>query len=249
VFQLLVELTADRHDHAMDRAPAVATAVAGVALGAAPLVELLGTNRGDTDNATDGLRFLEEESYRFGLTGLVLVVAAVALIVAALGFAQARQRSGQLTLGVLTVTTLAIIGGASYMLAGIIRHTSHGTIGYIDGMDRGWAEAAYMGTHMIGTQALLPMGAHLLAAWLVGVALVAYRSGSRRLALIGVLPGLLLLLGLVDALFPGSDDSSASGVVWISYIFAMLVGQPLSLVLLGLASLAPGVRARLEAPA
>jgi hypothetical protein len=228
----------------MDRAPAIASVIAGVALGVAPAVELLGTNRGDTDNADEGLAFLHDEAYRYGLTGFVLVVAGVALIVAVLGFAQHQQRRGGagtgaagLGLGLLTVSTLAVIGGAGYLFAGILRHTSHGTIGYIEEMDREWAEAAYLGTHMVGTQGLLPMAAHLLAAWLVGVALVWWRAGSRGLALVGVLPAMLLVLFVLDALVPFADDAALSGVVWFGYILTMLVAQPLALVVVGLASM------------
>lgn len=236
-----------RDDPNMERAPALAAVISGVALAVVPVVELVGTNRGDSDHADDGLRFLEESGYRFGLAGFVLVIAGLALVVAALGFAQGRQRRASLSLGTLTVTTLAVIGGTCYMLSGIIRHTSHGTIGYIAETDRAWAEAAYLGTHMIATQALLPMASHLLAAWLVGVAVVGYRSGVRRLAVVGVLPLLLLALFALDALVPGLDDSAASGVIWVGYILAMLIGLPASLVVLGLVAFAPSVRARLDA--
>lgn len=229
----------------MERAPALAAAITGVALAIGPAVELVGTNRGDTDHADDGVRFLEESGYRFGIAGFVLVIAGVALIVAALGFAQAMQRQGSLGLGTLTVTTLAVIGGTCYMVSGIVRHTSHGTISYIAETDREWAEAAYLGTHMIATQTLLPLAAHLVAAWLVGVAVVGYRSGARRLAVIGVLPLLLLLLLLLDVFVPVADDGAASGVIWLAYILTMLVGLPVSLVVLGLAARAPSVRARL----
>ncbi|MFC7504397.1 hypothetical protein ACOACQ_05555 [Nocardioides sp. CPCC 206347] len=226
----------------MDRAPAAAAAIAGVMLGAAPVIELAGTARGDTDNAADGLRFLDESAYRYGLAGFALVVCGTALIVAALGFAQAVARRGDLGLGLLTVTTLAVIAGASYLFAGIIRHTSHGTIGYIAETDRGWAESAYLGTHMIGTQALLPMANHLVAAWLVGIAVLLHRAGRRRLALVGVLPALLLVLFVVDALVPVAEDSAISGTLWIGYILTMLVAQPLSLVVLGLAAWRAGAR-------
>ncbi len=72
--------------------------------------------------------FLHDEAYRYGLTGFVLVVGGIALIVAVLGYAQHQQRRGEFGLGLLTVSTLAVIGGAGYLLAGILRHTSHGTI-------------------------------------------------------------------------------------------------------------------------
>jgi hypothetical protein len=218
----------------MDKAPGAAAVIAGAMLGAAPLIELVGTARGDTDNATDGLRFLDDSAYRYGLAGFALVVGGLALIVAALGFAQAVGRRTELGLGLLTVTTLAVVAGASYLFAGIIRHTSHGTIGYIEGMDRGWAESAYLSTHMIGTQALLPMASHLLAAWLVGVAVLLFRVGRRRLAVIGVLPALLLALFVVDALVPLAEESAAGGVLWACYVLTMLVAQPLTLVVVGL---------------
>ena len=202
----------------MDKAPGAAAVIAGAMLGAAPLIELVGTARGDTDNATDGLRFLDDSAYRYGLAG----------------FAQAVGRRTELGLGLLTVTTLAVVAGASYLFAGIIRHTSHGTIGYIEGMDRGWAESAYLSTHMIGTQALLPMASHLLAAWLVGVAVLLFRVGRRRLAVLGVLPALLLALFVVDALVPLAEESAAGGVLWACYVLTMLVAQPLTLVVVGL---------------
>lgn len=232
----------------MDRAPGAAAVIAGVTLGTAPLIELAGTTRGDTDSAADGLRFLDESAHRYGLAGFALVVCGVALITAALGFAQALARRGELALGVLTVTALAVIGGASHLLAGIIRHTSHGTIGYIEEMDRGWAESAYLGTHMIGTQALLPMGNHLLAAWLVGTAVVLLRAGHRRIALVGVLPTLLLVLFVLDALVPFSDEGALSGIVWVGYILTMLVGQPIALVALGLAAIRTGTGPLVGAP-
>lgn len=221
----------------MDRAPAIASVVAGFALGVAPAIEIVGTNRGDPDSADDGLAFLHDEAYRYGLTGFVLVVGGIALIVAVLGYAQHEQRRGEFGLGLLTVSTLAVIAGAGYLLAGILRHTSHGTIGYIEEMDRGWAQAAYLGTHMIGTQGLLPMAAHLLAAWLVGVAVMSWRHGSRRLALVGVLPALLLVLFVIDALVPVADDSGLSGVLWAGYLLTMLVAQPLALAIVGLAAM------------
>ena len=232
----------------MDRAPGAAAIIAGAMLGTAPLIELVGTTRGDTDSAADGLRFLDESAHRYGLAGFVLVVGGLALIVAALGFAQALARRGELALGVLTVSVLAMVAGASFLFAGIIRHTSHGTIDYIEGMDHGWAESAYLATHMIGTQALLPLGHHLLAAWLVGIALVLLRAGHRRIALVGILPALLLALFTLDAVVPFADDGSASGIVWVAYILTMLVAQPLALVALGLAVLRTGTGPLVGAP-
>ena len=94
-------------------------------------------------------------------------------------------------------------------------------------------------------EGLLPMAAHLLAVWLVGVAVVSWGAGSRGLALIGVLPALLLALFVLDALLPSADDSSVSGVIWVGYILTMLIAQPLALLILGLAALRPGHRSRI----
>jgi hypothetical protein len=232
----------------MERGAAVAAVVAGLALGCAPFAELAGTNRGDTDSARDGLAFLRESGPRYGLAGFLMVVGGIALVVAVVGLARMLRSTGELSLGAEVVTVLGLIGGGCYVFAGLLRHTSHGTIGYIEGMDRDWAEAAYLAVHMIGTQGLLPMAAHLLAAWLVLIAVVAIRRGVRWLSVIGILPAFLLVLYVVDALVPAADDSAVSGAVWFVYVFAMLLAQPLALVAVGLVALRPAVRDRLAAP-
>lgn len=232
----------------MERGAALAAVTAGLALGLAPVAELVGSDRGDTDFADESLEFLQDEGHRYGLAGFLLVVAGVALVVVVVGFARTLRTNGDPGLAAEVVTVLGLMSGFGYVFAGVLRHTSHGTIDYIEGTDHDWAESAYYATHMVGTQGLLPLSSHLLAAWLVLVAVIAFRRGLRGLVAVGVLPAFLLALFVLDAIVPIADEGVLSGVVWVVYIIVQLLAQPLALIGFGLVALRSAVKERLAAP-
>jgi hypothetical protein len=98
---------------------------------------------------------------------------------------------------------------------------------YVQGLDQGWGETAYLVTQFVGVQLFAVGGLALLAIWAVGVAWLGARSGvvPRAVALLAVVPG-FRLLGILGVLHLQPEG------LWIFYL-ASIPGAFAWLILLG----------------
>jgi hypothetical protein len=192
----------------------LALVVVGLALPAAFLLEV-GTRPAGTDgdNAAESLVYLQEHGTAYALSGVCLVVAALALIGAATGL-PARwpftAAVGSVAAGLLT-------------FAGAMRISSPGPIEHISGYDRNWGESAYLVVQMAGNQAALLGEVVLLEAWIVTTCALAWRPST--------LPRVLCVLGLVALLYPlgslvGALGVETADVLWVLAIASVVLGLP-----------------------
>ena len=160
----------------------------------------------DTDSPAVGLKFLAAHPGAWTQTGLVLAIAAFALIAAVIGMRdrlEAGGRPDERDQGV-AVRTVSVIGlfAALFLLGHAATRLAAGPIAYVEQLDHAWGEMAFTVANFVGTQLFGVGGMALLAVWIAGVAWL----GARR----GVVPRALAILALVPALrlvaIPGMGD-------------------------------------------
>jgi hypothetical protein len=165
----------------------------------------------DTDAPALGLRFLAANPGAWTLTGLVLAIAALALVATVIGMRdrlEAGGRPDERDQGV-AVRTVSVIGlfAALFFLGHAATRLAAGPILYVRGLDQTWGEMAYVVSNFVGTQLFAVGGAALLAIWIAGVAWIGVRRGvlPRALAILAVVPTLRIIAipGLGDIL-PGA---------------------------------------------
>lgn len=161
----------------------------------------------DTDNPAVGLRFIAGDPLAWPLGGLSLAIAAIAIVVTVISsrerlepvVAQAPSRGGPgfaggalHAIGLIAATFL--LGQAATRLAG-------GPVLYVQSLDQGWGETAYLVTQFVGVQLFAVGGLGLLAIWSLGVAWVGvrHRAIPRGVAILAVVPG-FRLLGILGVL-------------------------------------------------
>ncbi len=177
----------------------------------------------DTDDPAMGLAFINAQPTAWPLAGLALGITAVALVASVLSIrprlAAAGDRSSQPgDAPGSNGDTIAVIGLiAAAMLFGMAAvRMSGGPVRYVQGLDQGWGEAAYLVTQFVGIQALVTGGFVLLELWIVGVAWRGARRGiiPRAVAALAIIPAFRLvgLLGPFGIEFDG---------VWLLTIVAM----------------------------
>lgn len=151
----------------------------------------------DTDDPVMGLAFITATPLAWPTAGLALGIAAIALIVTVLALRSRLAGAGPPARTVdgagVGVDAIAVVGlFAAAMLFGMAAvRMSGGPVRYVQSLDQGWGEAAYLVTQFVGIQALVTGGLVLLELWLLGVAWV----GARR----GVIPRLVAVLALIPA--------------------------------------------------
>lgn len=219
--------------------------LAGATLAVALLPELA-TGFRDTDNAAESLAWLRGNIPAANLSSSLLLVAGALLIVGSFGLRR-RLREGGGGFALESASVFGIVAGTLYAVAGAIRGNGESIL-YIDTLDAGWAESAYLATHVIGTQSLLPLAELGTSGWLVAIAIGGARRGLPGLLAVGVLPALTLVLLLVGKLIPGFLTLDVAGVGWALHIANLLVAVPLGIVALGITTLVPGAWARWGSP-
>jgi hypothetical protein len=203
------------------RHAAIASFVAGI-LGLAWFVlELMPPSLGfdDTDNPATSLRYLDAHSSIYAWAGLLLMVAAASLLVAALSMERITRRDD----GLLPHITAAVglIAATLFFLHGVGRSSVEPLL-YVAGLDQAWGESAYLALQMIGLHGFAQGGIVMFSVWIVLVAVVGYRSRAVPgwFALLAFIPG-LRLLGLVApiGLFEGVSE-----IGWLLSIVAIPLG-------------------------
>jgi hypothetical protein len=186
----------------------------GVAVPCAFVLELATRPEGsDGDNAAESLIYLQEHGTAYALSGVCLLVAAIALLRAATAVAWRTP----------FLTALAGVAAGLLVFVGALRISSPGPIDHIAGYDRVWGEAAYLVVQMAGTQGGLLGGVIVFETWIVTSCLVAWRSDA--------LPRWVCVLGFVALVFPIGTLASLGfdeipGPFWVLGIMSIVLGLP-----------------------
>jgi hypothetical protein len=179
----------------------IAVAVAGVALMALQLgAQSLGFQ--DTDDPAVQLAYLRQHSENFIQQGIAQFALGIALTI--LVFVVSDRLSGRV--GAVTLRTLSafgLFGAACFFLFGVMRFSVKPLL-YIDGLDHGWGEAAYLVSQIAGVHGFAQAGIVASCGYAVGIGVTGFRAGAfpRWLAVLAVIPafriaGILGPLGLM----------------------------------------------------
>jgi hypothetical protein len=217
-------------------ATGAAMIVMGLALSGARLLELATRGQIDADDPAASLQYLAENADAYVVTGILLVVLAAALVVAAVGV-HAVLRSERPSLWIDAGAIAGYLGAGALGIAGVMRISAPGPLAYISSLDQTWGESAYLVGHVAGTQSLFAGGVLGMSVWLLGVAIAAWR---RRSVTRGILVLAIFALDFVVALVGPLIDIPDG--LFAVHLFSLMVGLPLACAAIGGAFLARGVR-------
>jgi hypothetical protein len=214
----------------------IALIVVGCALSGARVVEILTRGESDGDNPDESLRFLAEHGDAYVITGILLVMVAASLVVAAVA-TRAILRSERESLWVDAAAISGYLGAGALGIAGVMRVAAPGPLAHISNLDADWGDAAYLVVQMAGTQSLFAGGVLGMSAWLVGVAIGAWR---RRTVARGVL--VLAVFGLDFIVALAGPLAEVPDWVFVVHLFSLMVGVPVACAAIGAAFVARGAR-------
>lgn len=154
----------------------------------------------DTDDPSVGLRFVAAHPTDWASAGVLLIVASLALIVAViatadrLAAAAPARTARDADVARRSVTVVGLLSAAFLFGHGVVRMVG-GPMLYVDGLDAGWGETAYLITQFVGIHLLAQGGTLLLTIWIIGVSGLGAgrRVVPRPLALFALLPGIRLV--------------------------------------------------------
>lgn len=181
----------------------------------------------DTDNPATGLAFIAAFPRAWVWAGLALAIMGFALVATVFAMRDrlesAHDRADR-GIAVRTVSTIGLIA-AAMLLGQAITRLAGGPVMYVQSLDQGWGETAYLVTQFVGAQLLGVGGLALLAVWTLGVAWLGVRRGvlPRPVALLALVPGfrlvaILALLGIlpqIDGLWLLSMASIPGAFIWL----------------------------------
>jgi hypothetical protein len=141
----------------------------------------------DTDDPAVSLQFLAGNPSAHVVAGLWLMVASIALIATVVAIRRRLETDAPIAdfLGIVGVVAAAMLFGMA------VTRLSEGPMRYVQGLDQGWGEAAYLVTQFVGVHLFAVGGLLLLALWIAGTA----GLGAVR----GVVPPPLAWLALLPA--------------------------------------------------
>jgi hypothetical protein len=161
----------------------------------------------DMDSPAVGLKFIAAHPGSWTQAGLVLAIAAIALVATVIGMRDRFEvgapgapgesgESGAPERGV-AVRTVSVIGlfAALFLLGHAATRLAAGPLTYVQGLDQAWGEAAYLVAQFVGVQLFGVAGAALLSIWIAGAAWLGARRGvlPQGLAVLAAVPSLRLL--------------------------------------------------------
>jgi hypothetical protein len=244
--ETLAQITIRRRYHrAMTeqlRAPRLTAGVAmifmALALAGARVVELATRGAIDADDPAASLAYLADSGDSYVVTGILLVVFAISLVVAAVATREVLRESRR-SLWIDAGAVAGYLAAGALGIAGVMRVAAPGPLAYIASMDRDWGESAYLVVQVAGTQSLFAGGVLGMSLWLVGFAIAAWRRRSvARGALVTAVFGADFVFALFAPLVEVPDG------VFALHLFSLMVGLPLACATIGGALLVRGVRMR-----
>ncbi|KRE26254.1 hypothetical protein [Agromyces sp. Soil535] len=122
----------------------------------------------------------------------------------------------------------AYVAASLLTLAGALRLSSPGTLSYIASLDAEWGRTGYLVMHLVGTQGATAGARAAIAAWMLGVLVLAVR---RRVLPGGVLaltpvPVVLLLTVLGPLLAGAIEDGVLGSILWLVIMATFFLGVP-----------------------
>ncbi len=176
----------------------------------------------DGDNPASSLAFITQSGDLYFLSGLAYALAGGVLVLATHSASDSLAAPTRSPF-TKTASTFGLIAAAFFFAHGVLRIQSPGTLAYIASLDRDWGLSAYLAVQMSGTQGLASAGIFALSIWAVGVSTTIWlrRSLSRSLALLGVLPALPWIMGLLGR------TQALPESLWLLYIGSIFLGIPI----------------------
>ena len=175
----------------------------------------------DPDDAEASVAHIRAHPRNYVVAGLLLWIMALGLTVAVSAVSEtvlSRSRSA---------TVFGFFSAGFFLLQGVLRVSTPGTLSYIDDLDHTWGTTAHLAVHMIGTQGLVPAGVLALSIWAVWLAVANSRSRvlPRAVTVMALFPGLLILMGVMGPMGVGFD------ALYLVYVGSFLGLIPWCLVL------------------
>lgn len=213
------------------RVAAIALLVLVVAWVAAPLLELArGERYADADDPAVSLEFFQASGQAVVLAGIAICLAAATLVVAAAAFEVLLARSsrgGVTTPGIRATAVAAYLAAGLLLLAGALRISGPGTLGYIAGLDVEWARSGYLAMHLVGTQGAIAGARLAVAVWMLAVMILAVRRQLLPAWTLVLTPIPVVLAAAVVGPLLGPLLDPGSEIAWLLLMFAFLVGVPI----------------------
>ena len=187
---------ADTTNRAALRAGGVAVVIAGLGGMVWMMLELLPPALGfdDVDNPAVSLDYLRQYPQFYPLAGATVLIMAIANIVASFAVSDAlAPRTSSITRR--SLSALGLLTAAFLFMHGVLRE-SVGPLLYVDGMNTGWGESAYLTILMLGTHGFAQASLLALGFWAVGISLAGARSHTLPiwLCVLGFISGLRLVI-------------------------------------------------------
>lgn len=220
--------TAGHVNRAMFRTGGMAVVIAGLGGIAWFTLELLPPVLGfdDTDDPAVSLDYLRQYPQVYPLAGVVLFIMAIAFLVASFAVSDAlAPRTSSIVRR--SLSALGLFSAAFLLMHGVLRESA-GPLLYIDGMNSGWGESAYLTLQMLGTHGFAQASLFALCVWAVGISVAGARSHTLPiwLCVLGMVTGLRLVtlsagpfltaasIDLPDFLWLGSVALIPLGMFW-----------------------------------
>lgn len=171
----------------------------------------------DTDDPSVSLEFLREHTLTYAVAGLALFAMAAGLLVGSIALTD-RLIPGPGSL-VGRVATATAYGSALFFFGQGVLRSSVRPLLYVEGLDAGWGESAYLVLQMAGVHGFAQGGIVLFCTWVVVMAVAGRFAGTlpRWLALLAVLPALRLVTSLLGPVGVLGD----LGVLWVLSLAAI----------------------------
>lgn len=178
----------------------------------------------DTDNPAVSLDYLRQYPQFYPLAGVVLFIMAIAFVVASFAVSDAlAPRTSSITRR--SLSALGLMSAAFIFMHGVLRE-SVGPMLYIDGINSGWGESAYLTTQMLGTHGFAQASLLTLCVWAVGVSVAGARSHALPiwLCVLGVVAGLRLVM-LIAGPFLTAASIDLPEFLWLGSVALIPLGM------------------------
>ncbi|MDJ0339158.1 hypothetical protein [Cryobacterium sp. PH31-O1] len=213
-------------DRATLRAGGVAVIIAGLGGILSVTLELLPPALGfdDTDNPVVSLDYLRQYPQIYPVVGVTVFVMAIADIVASFAVSDAlAPRTSSITRR--SLSALGLLTAAFLFMHGVLRE-SVGPLLYVDAMNSGWGESAYLTILMLGTHGFAQASLLALGFWAVGISVAGARSHALPiwLCVLGVISGLRLVI-LIAGPFLTAANVDLPGFFWFGSVALIPLGM------------------------
>ena len=152
---------------------------------------------------------------------------AIAVFVASFAVSDALARTSGIARR--SLSALGLFAAAFIFMHGVLRQ-SVGPLLYIDTVNSGWGESAYLTIQMLGTHGFAPAGLITLTVWGVGICIAGVRSHALPmwLCVMGLIAGLRLVILIAGPLLTtatGTALNDVPGWIWLASMALIPLGM------------------------